>query len=78
LSEEAKPARKIKPPSASFLTKSKEVSPSSESMPAVFELSGEGLLGAPSVEVPADEDLFSVPAVEAEVKLDPAPTAPPT
>lgn len=76
LSEEAKPARKIKPPSASFL-KSKEVSPSSESLPVVSENSSEGLLGAPSVEVPADEDLFSVPTPQEEpVKGPPDPPAP--
>lgn len=76
MSEEAKPARKIKPPSASFLTKSKEVSPSSESIPAVSEVSAEGLLGAPSVEVPADEDLFSVPAVEPTPVAEAPPTPP--
>lgn len=72
LSEEAKPAKKIKPPSASFL-KSKEVSPSSESLPVVSEPSAEGLLGAPSVEVPADDELFSVPAPEPEAEKPPIP-----
>lgn len=77
LSEEAKPAKKIKPPSASFL-KSKEVTPSSESLPVVSETSSEGLLGAPSVEVPADEELFSVPAPEPEAEKPPVePPAPP-
>ncbi len=75
MSEEAKPARKIKPPSASFL-KSKEVQPSSESTPAVTEVSAEGMLGAPSGEAPADDDLFSVPAPEPEAEKPP-PTAPP-
>lgn len=70
LSEEAKPAKKIKPPSASFL-KSKEVSPSSESLPVVSEPSAEGLLGAPSVEVPADDELFRVPAPEPEAEKPP-------
>jgi len=70
LSEEAKPARKIKPPSASFL-KSREVSPSAEGIPAVSEVkespsgpatdSQEGLLGAPSLEDLPDDDLFSGP-----------------
>lgn len=77
LSEEAKPAKKIKPPSASFL-KSKEVTPSSESLPVVSEPSSEGLLGAPSVEVPADEELFSVPAPEPEAEKPPLePPVPP-
>lgn len=74
MSEEAKPARKIKPPSASFL-KSKEVLPSSESTPAVTEVSGEGVLGAPSEEAPADDDLFSVPTPEPEGEKPP-PAAP--
>lgn len=77
MSEEAKPARKIKPPSASFL-KSKEVLPSSESTPAVTEVSGEGMLGAPSEEAPADDDLFSVPTPEPEgEKPPPAAPSPP-
>lgn len=69
MSEEAKPARKIKPPSASFL-KSKEMpavgsSPAPQS-DAVAEPSGEGLLGPPSVEEVPDQDLFSVPEPSAE------------
>ncbi|MFN8612613.1 MAG: nucleotide exchange factor GrpE [Vulcanimicrobiota bacterium] len=39
-------------------------------MPAVSEVSAEGMLGAPSVEAPADDDLFSVPTP------DPAPEPP--
>lgn len=77
MSEEAKPAKKIKPPSASFLTKSKEA-PSSEGLAAVPEPSGEGLLGAPSVEVPADEELFSVPAPDpGPASVGEAPPTPP-
>lgn len=80
MSEEAKPARKIKPPSASFL-KSKEMpavgsSPSPQSG-AVVEPSGEGLLGPPSVEEVPDQELFSVPDVPAEpAEAPPASVAP--
>ena len=71
LSEEAKPARKIKPPSASFL-KSKEVAPSAEGTPVAPQEPSEGLLGAPSVEETSDDDLFSVPNLEPEVSVEPA------
>jgi molecular chaperone GrpE len=64
LSEEAKPVRKIKPPSASFL-KSKEVPPPSGEESA--------LLVAPSME--DDADLFVVPEVEPPV---PPPEKPET
>jgi molecular chaperone GrpE len=83
LSDEAKPARKIKPPSASFL-KSKEVeppapAPSVEVAPAEPAPAPSGeLLGAPSVEAPPDQDLFVVPSAEPETRPDPqpAPTTP--
>ncbi|MBN9415624.1 MAG: nucleotide exchange factor GrpE [Candidatus Eremiobacteraeota bacterium] len=39
----------------------------------VSEPSAEGLLGAPSVEVPADDELFSVPAPEPEAEKPPIP-----
>lgn len=74
MSEEAKPARKIKPPSASFL-KSKEVAPSSESLPVASEAPDDGTLGAPSVEAPADDDLFSVPAPEPQGEPEKPPQA---
>lgn len=67
MSEEAKPARKIKPPSASFL-KSKEGFPSAEGLPVVPQDSAE--LGAPSLEDMNDQDLFSVP----DLSPEPAPT----
>ena len=77
MSEEAKPARKIKPPSASFL-KSKEVTPSSESLPVVAsEAADDGTLGAPSIEAPADDDLFSVPAPETQAEPEKPPPDPP-
>lgn len=78
MSEEAKPARKIKPPSASFL-KSKEVTPSSESLPVVASEAPDdgGTLGAPSIEAPADDDLFSVPAPETQPEPEKPPPDPP-
>lgn len=72
MSEEEKPVRKIKPPSASFL-KSKEVQPSVE-MPAVS--SDDGLLGAPSVEEISDQDLFAVPEITEEARLEPVASPP--
>lgn len=77
MSEEAKPARKIKPPSASFL-KSKEVTPSSEMLPVVAsETPIDGALGAPSVEAPADDDLFSVPPPDTQPDPEKPPPDPP-
>ncbi len=76
MSEEAKPARKIKPPSASFL-KSKEVTPSSEILPVASETPLDGSLGAPSVEAPADDDLFSVPAPDTQSEPEKPPPVPP-
>ncbi|MBS2039727.1 nucleotide exchange factor GrpE [bacterium] len=40
------------------------------------EVSGEGMLGAPSLEAPADDDLFSVPAPDPEVEKPSAPPVP--
>lgn len=79
MSEEEKPVKKIKPPSASFL-KSRESSPGSDAAgTAGTEVasapSEEGLLGAPAGEVP-DDELFSVPVPE-ESPPPPAPPAPP-
>jgi molecular chaperone GrpE len=77
LSEEAKPARKIKPPSASFL-KSKEGLPSAEGMPAAPQDSSEGLLGAPSLEDTSDQDLFAVPDTSGFGDAAPPPTTTPS
>lgn len=76
MSEEAKPARKIKPPSASFL-KSKEMPAvevaSTAETSVASEASGEDFLGAPSVEEVPDQDLFTVPDADPA----PAPAVPP-
>lgn len=83
MSEEAKPAKKIKPPSASFL-KSVEKTPSSEGMPvaAAPESSetaavGDGPLGPPSGEEIKDDDLFVVPSYGEPEPATPAPPEPP-
>lgn len=79
MSEEAKPAKKIKPPSASFL-KSVEKAPSAEGMPVAAPQDSsegplpDGPLGAPSGEEIKDDDLFAVPTYG---EPEPPPAPPP-